>query len=564
MTVVQFVFDAAVVLGVSVAVVLASHRVRIPAVVGLLLAGVLVGPSGLALVPDVHEVELFAEIGVIFLLFSIGLELSFERLGELRRAFLVGGSLQCGLTIAATAGLAMVAGLAPNRAVFVGFLVALSSTAIVLKLYGDRRETTTPQGKVITGILLFQDILIVPMIVLTPVLAGAAAASPALIAGRLLLALLAVAAVFVVARRLMPPLLDAVARTRVRELGVLSAVLACLGMAALTAVLGFSLALGAFLAGIIISESEFSHQVVADTAPLRDLFTSIFFVSIGMLVDLHFAAGHIPMLLGLAGGVVLLKSLITGSAVVVLRFPARIAVIVALGLAQVGEFSFVLLEVGREHGMTGELLYQGFMGAAVLTMLLTPALIVVAPRLIRRAGGGTAAADEGSTAAPELEDHVVVVGFGPAGQTLARVLRGVAIPYRVVELNGDTVRRARSAGEPILYGDSSRREIQLHAGVPRARAVVFVISDIEAVRRSIRLARELNPRVYLVVRTRMQSQIEELTRCGADEVVAEEFETSLEVLVRVLGHSRVPPEVIAAETQRLRDEGYRRLREPEP
>ncbi len=559
MTVVQFVVDAAVLLAAAVAVVLLSQRVRIPAVVGLLLAGVLVGPSGLGLVHDVHEVELFAEIGVIFLLFSIGLELSFARLGELRRAFLVGGSLQCGLTIAAAAGLGVAAGLAPSRAVFVGFLVALSSTAVVLKLYGDRRETTTPQGKVITGILLFQDLLIVPMIVLTPVLAGAAAAAPVLIAGRLLLALLAVAVVFVVARRLMSPLLAAVARTRVRELGVLGAVLACLGMAALTAVLGFSLALGAFLAGIILSESEFSHQVVADTAPLRDLFTSIFFVSIGMLVDLHFVASHLHLLLGLAAGVVVLKSLVTVASVLALRFPLRLAAIVGLGLAQVGEFSFLLLEVGREHGMTSELLYQGFMGAAVLTMLLTPVLVAVAPRLTRRLGRREGAAAPGE---PELQDHVVVVGFGPAGQTLARVLNGVGIPYRLVELNGDTVRRARREGEPILYGDASRREIQLHAGVPRARAVVFVISDIEAVRRSVRLARELNPQVHLVVRTRMQSQIEELVGCGADEVVAEEFETSLEILTRVLAHAGMPADAIAVHTLRLRDEGYRLLRQP--
>ena len=555
--------ESVTILAAAIAVLLLSNRLRVPAVVGFLLTGVLIGPSGLGLVPDTERVEMFAEIGVVFLLFSIGLEFSLERLKQIRRFFFLGGAIQALVTLGLIVLLALPVGFPLPQAVFHGFLVILSSTAIVLKLYADRRELDAPQGKILIGILLFQDFLIVPMIVLTPVLAGTVAASAASIVLRFAGSLALVGLVFVVARYLMPRLLHLMVRTRIREVLVLGALTVCLGMALLTDALEFSLALGAFIAGIIISESEYSHQVVAEVTPFRDVFNSLFFISIGMLLEVPFALTHPLSVLGLAGAVLGVKALAGGAAAMILGFPRRIVAIVALALAQIGEFSFVLLRVGQSQGLLDHNLYQTFIAASILTMLATPLLVSVAPRLGEALGrwgrpAGAIQAPAGETR--EMRRHVVIVGFGVNGRNLARVLRAAHIPYRVLELDGEAVRRGLAEKEPILYGDATRREILEHAGIAEADVVVFAISDLEAVRRAIRLARELNPKVRIIVRTRLVNEIEELHRQGADEVIAEEFETSIEIFTRVLEHYHIPRNIIRAETRALRGGGFEMMR----
>lgn len=559
MTIHAFLQQSVTILAAAVAVILVSARLKIPSVVGFLLTGILIGPSGLRLVGDPAQVELFAEIGVVFLLFSIGLEFSLERLRQIRRFFFLGGSLQGALTLAGIVLLAVLAGFELRRGIFFGFLVVLSSTAVVLKLYADRRELDAPQGKVLIGILLFQDFLIVPMIVLTPVLAGVVEAGPLEIAGRFLVSLLVVGLVFAVARYGMPRLLHQLVRTGIREVLVLAALAICLGMALLTEALDFSLALGAFIAGIIISESEYSHQVVAEVVPFRDVFNSLFFISVGMLLDVPFALARPLPVLALAGAILAVKTGAAAGAVALLGFPARIVTLVALGLAQVGEFSFVLLEVGREHGLVDRGLFQVFIAASILTLLATPVLVGLAPRL----AAGLARKDRTAPEMPEgLRNHVVVVGFGVNGRNLARVLQAAQIRYRVIELDAALVRQGLREGKPMIYGDSTRRDILEHAGVPTAGAVVFGISDLEAVRRAIPLARDLNPGVYILVRTRLVDETEDLLRRGADEVVAQELETSIEIFTRVLERYHVPRNVIRAETRLLRAEGYRMMRVP--
>ena len=558
----EFLQEAVAILGAAVAVLLASHRLRIPPVVGFLLTGVLIGPSGLALVSDLHRVELFAEIGVIFLLFAVGLEFSLDRLRQIRRAFFLGGSLQSFLTIGAVTLIAVLAGTGPPRALFLGFLAALSSTAIVLKLYAERRELDAPQGKLVLGILLFQDFLLVPMIVLTPILAGSVRASPAAIAARFGLALLAVGAVFWVARYLMPRLLEVMVRTGIREVLVLGALFACLGFALLTERLEFSLALGAFIAGIIISESHYSPQIEAEIVPFRDVFNSLFFISIGMLLDLRYALAHPWAVLGIAAAVLALKAVATGAAVALLGYAWRIVVLVAAGLAQVGEFSFVLLRVGQEHGLVDPGVYQSFIAASLLTMVATPVLIALAPRW-GCWGAERKAPAAGEALAPDAPSgHVVVVGYGLSGRNLAHVLRAAGIPFVVLELAAEGVRRARAAGDPVLFGDATRRDILERAGVERASVVVFAISDLLAVLRAVTLARQLSPSVHIIVRTRMVAEIDALHRAGADEVIAEEFETSIEIFTRVLARYHVPANVIRAETRALRGERYAMLRSP--
>jgi CPA2 family monovalent cation:H+ antiporter-2 len=557
----EFLAKTVILLGSSVAVLLLSYRLRVPPVIGLLLTGVLVGPTGLGFISDPGQVELSAEIGVIFLLFLIGAEFSLERLRQIQRAFFLGGTLQSGLTIAAVAVIATLAGYSFSRALFFGFVVVLSSTAIVLKIYTDRKEMETPQGKVLTGVLLYQDFLIVPMIILTPVLGGAVQASALAVAGRFAISLVLVGLVFLTARYLMPRVLFHLVRTHVRELFVLGGLFICLGMALLTRSFDFSLALGAFVAGIILSESEYSPQMVADIVPFRDVFASLFFISIGMLLDLGFALQHAPALLGVAAAIVVVKAGAAALAVRALSFPPRIIAAVSLGLAQIGEFSFVLLKVGQENGLVDRDLYQLFIASSLLTMIATPALVKAADWLGAGASSthpGQHRGDDQAGPAPT----VVVVGFGVNGRNLSRVLKVAHIPYRVVELNGETVRRALKDGEPMLFGDVTRPEILEQAGVGGADMIVFAISDIAAVRRSIVLARRLNPKLHIIVRTRMVTEIEELVMLGADEVIAEEFETSIEIFTRVLEHLRVPRNVIRAETKVLRGDTYQMFRSP--
>ena len=558
----HFLRQAVVVLGAAEAMLLVSHRLRVPPLAALLLTGLVIGPSGAGLVSDSEAIRMLAEIGVVLLLFVIGLELSLGRLKEVRRPFLIGGSIQALLTTAIGAAAATIAGLRPGPALFFGFVLTLSSTAIVLKLYGDRREADSPHGKVALAILIFQDFLIVPMIVLTPVLGGEVAASAGELALRFGGSLAAVALILLSAHRLMPRLFLLLVRTRIREVLVLGALGICLAMAWLTHSFGFSLALGAFVAGIIVSETEYSHQVVADMVPFRDVFASVFFVSVGMLVDLRFVAAHAPAVFGLAIAVVVAKVLACGVAVAALRFPARTVASVALGLAQVGEFSFVLMEVGHSHGLLQGERYQLLLSAAVLTMLATPALLPLGPTVWLRLRG-SAPRDQGDQPTAEARSgHVIVIGFGVGGGLLVQVLRETHIPYVVVELNGETVRRAREAGEPILYGDATRREILHHAGIETASVVVFALSDPAATRYGVRLARDLNPTLQIIVRTRTVDEIGELRQRGADQVVAEEFETAIEIFTRVLARFHVPRNIVRAQTRLLRGEGYRMLRAP--
>lgn len=559
----SLLLDAVLLLAVAVGVVFACAKVRVPPIVGLIGAGMLVGPSGFALVPDPEEVELFAEIGVVLLLFIIGLELSIGQLKELGRPFFLGGFLQAGVTLALGAGVVLARVPSAREAVFVGMAVALSSTAVVLKLYDQRRETATPAGRSVLGILLFQDFLIVPMIVLTPVLAGTAAASPGALAIRFGGAFAVIGLVAATASFVMPKILHQVARLRVRELSVLVGLLVCLAMSWMTGHFGFSLALGAFLAGILVSETEYSHQMIADIVPFRDVFASLFFMSVGMLVDVPAALGRLPLLLGLTALLLVGKALVAAIAIRVTGTPIRVAVVGGMGLAQVGEFSFVLMDVGRANGLLAGEAFQILLGAAVLTLVATPAMIGVAPA-VGRWVAARFREDVSRTGEVEkgIRDHVIVVGFGTNGALLARVLESAHVRFVAIELNAETVRVARGRGVPMIYGDATRPEILEHAGIERARVVVFAISDADALERAVRLAREKNPKLHVLVRTRQVGEIEQLRQAGADDVVAEEFESAIEIYTRVLQCFHVPRNVVRAQTRILRGEGYRMLRSP--
>jgi CPA2 family monovalent cation:H+ antiporter-2 len=566
--------DLVILIAVAIPVVVAAHRARIPTVVGFLLTGMVIGPHGLGLVRESASVEALAELGAVLLLFTVGLELSLSRMLRMGRVVLQGGSFQVILTLAlAAVGLAGT-GTPFSRAVFAGALVALSSTAIVLKAYAERGELDTPHGRVAVGILLFQDLAVVPLMLLVPILAGGVSqgGEPGGVGGAALRgvlgATLVVGGLVVGGRLVVPWLLEQLVRLRNREIFTLAVLFLGLAAALLTSSFGLSLALGSFLAGLVISESEFGLQALSDVLPFRDAFSGIFFTAVGMLLDLGFVVDHAGLVGGSALLLLLLKTGVVAIVVLTLGRSLHVGLLTGLGLAQVGEFSFVLAGAGLARGLLQDHSYQVFLGAAVLSMLAAPFLIAAADpvaRLVERVLGlGASRAPAGVPGEAKLSDHTIVVGYGLNGRNVARALAAAEIPYVILEQNGPVVRRARLQREPIHFGDGTRAEVLERVGIARARVVVFVIASAAEERRGVAVARHLNPRARIIVRTRYVAEVEELQRLGADEVVPEEFETSLEIFARVLRHYAVPPDTIRREIEQARADHYEMLREQEP
>ncbi|MGH7828987.1 MAG: cation:proton antiporter, partial [Candidatus Binatia bacterium] len=522
-----------IVLSATISIVFLFQKLRLPPIVGFLLAGVIIGPHGWGLIRDAQQVETLAGIGVVLLLFTIGVEFSLGQLLALHRSVIWGGVLQIVVTTLAVLGLSLVGGYDFHLGLFYGFLVSLSSTVIVLKIYHDRGEIDSLQGRLAAGILLFQDLCLVPMMLLVPVLSQSGTVSVSLVAWALVKAVVALGLILWGARTLLPWLLRQIVLLRNRELFILFVILVGLGTAWLTAEFGLSLALGAFIAGLVISESEFSHQVVADILPLRDCFSGIFFISIGMLLDLEFLAGDPWMPLVNLIVIVGIKAVVVFSVFWRLYRSLRLGVLLGVSLAQIGEFSFILAAAGRSHGLLTAGGEQGFLAASILSMVATPFLIDWAHSLAFGLEAMAVTPSDPLTRATadkrEGAGHVIVVGYGLNGQNLTRVLNEVSIPYAVLEMDPDLVSRARAGGETVFFGDGTRPEVLRKVEIEQARVLVIAISDPVATARIVSQARSLNPDLYIIVRTRYVAEIEHLYQLGANQVIPEEFETSVEI-----------------------------------
>jgi len=561
--------DLLLVLLASVPIAFIFNLLRLPTIVGFMITGVLIGPYGLRLIRDVHAIELLAEIGVVLLLFTIGLEFSLRRILEMKRTVLLGGGLQVILTTLLASALAYLLGRPVNQAIFFGFLFALSSTAIVLKSYIDRAEIDSPHGRAGVGILLFQDLSVVPMMLMIPILSGSRGSSPSRIILTLVIASAALAAIILTARIIVPYLLHHIVRLRSSEVFIISIVLLILGISWLTSQLGLSLALGAFIAGIVLSESEYSHQIVADILPFRDVFNSLFFISIGMLLSLSALASNVFTVLGWVGMLLIGKTLLILAVVRLLGYSLRVSIMTAVGLAQIGEFSFILAKAGLPEGLLSATDYQRFLGASILSMIATPFLIKAAPRIgyaVQSVSGpgsvlepSVVGFDPGEA---DLRDHVIIVGYGLNGRNLAKVLSRTGVPYVVLELNAESVRKAREEVARVVYGDATRREVLNQVGIEHSRIIVLAISDPAATRHTASLARQMNPDIHIIVRTRYMSEMQDLLELGADEVIPEEFETSIEIFSRVLRDYGIARHVIQRQITAIRSEGYQMLRMP--
>jgi CPA2 family monovalent cation:H+ antiporter-2 len=562
----NFLRQLIIVLTATIAIVFVFQKLRLPTIVGFLLAGVIIGPHGFQLIQSVDQVETLAEIGVVLLLFTIGLEFSLETILSVQRRVVWAGLMQVLLTTLVVLAVARLLGVSVEVGLFYGFLVSLSSTAIVLKIYHDRGEINSLQGRLASGLLLFQDLCVVPMMLLLPVLAGSGQQSIFSIVWVLAKSLIALGAIVWTARQFLPRLLHQVALLRNREIFVLFVVLVCFGTAWLTSESGLSLALGALVAGLVISESELSHQIVADVLPLRDCFSGIFFISVGMLLNLGLLSQDYRIALFELLLMIGIKSLVLFGVFWWLYRSIRLGVVLGLGLAQIGEFSFILAKAGINFKLLSPAEGQIFLAASILSMIATPFLIQWAHAWafgfegFFKDSGIDRAASAGASGEVPATGHVVVVGYGLNGQNLARVLKEVSIPYRVLEMDPDLVRSAKAAGEPISFGDGTRPEILQQVGIQQARVLVIAISDPAATARLVFQARRLRADLYIIVRTRYVAEIDHLYRLGANQVIPEEFETSVEIFARVLQEYHVPRNVISLQVDLIRKEHYGTLR----
>lgn len=573
----NLLYDIVIILFSAIVIILISSRIRIPSVVGFLFTGMIIGPYTAKLIKNTHDIELFAEIGIVLMMFIIGIEFSIKKLHRIRKLIVIGGGGQVIFTVAAVFGLSLLFGYGVNTSIFFGFLVSMSSTAIVLKLLQDRRQLDAPHGKIELGILLFQDLCVVPMVVLTPILgisiAGAEGTDTIDALKKIAIAVIVINAVFFALRYLLPHILYAIVKTRLKEIFIIASLFLCLGISVLTSYLGLSLALGAFMAGLLISETKYSHQVSADILPFKEVFNSLFFISVGMLLDFNYLFQNTATVFSMAAGIFILKSLVVGALVLLLKYPLRVAIIAGFGLAQVGEFSFILAKLGLGYSLISQDIFQAFLASSIFTMIITPFVFNLSPRAATRIEKGrifkplkrieTSRSHQNSEDEDrhEIKNHTIIVGYGLNGRNLARVLKRRKVPYVIIELNPDNVKEAAEKNETVVYGDATKEHILEEAGIKNAKLVTFAISDPLVIDHAVATARMLNRNIYIIARTKYVSEIDRLYELGADTVFSEEYETSIEILAKVMMHYGLSKEAVNRELEELHKQRYAQIRD---
>ncbi|MDD4136603.1 MAG: cation:proton antiporter [Methanoregula sp.] len=553
---------------ISILLLYVGQRFGLPSIVSFLIIGMLAGPYGFAIITDEASIETFGEIGIMLLLFTIGLEFSFERLLKSWRTVIIGGLIQLCTTIVAVTVVTYALHVPFTSALVFGFIISLSSTAIVMKILQERREVDTLPGRTLFGILLFQDLAIIPMMLILPIFMGSSGpdfnALPrgiAAVAGILIL-------IIILARWVIPGLLYRVASQQSRELFFITIAGICVIVAWLTNQAGLSYTLGAFVAGLIIGESDYNIDALSHIIPFRDVFASIFFLSIGMLLNTQSLLGDpsFVMLILLIVVLIIGIKILTGIfAAACLGMPARVSIFTGFALCQVGEFSFVLAKTGLESSFIPEQIYQIFLAAAIITMALTPFMMSAAPKateLYYRLRPHHATRDartrsDPAGAVPEIRDHIIIAGYGITGKSVARAAEITGIPYMVIEMNPDIIRREKFTRRPyFLFGDASQEELLEHAGIRNARALVVVVSEQEVVPRIVHMARQMSPDLYIIARTTHIRHAQYLLDLGADEVISEEFEAAREIFTRTLKKYQLPEPEIAKIVKKIQTWGY--------
>ncbi|HUT75072.1 MAG TPA: cation:proton antiporter [Armatimonadota bacterium] len=560
--------ELTIALGAGLAGGLVARSLRLPTIVGYLVAGVAAGPAGLNVVRDLDTVTSMAELGVALLLFALGVELSLRSLRQGKLAALVAAPTQLALSVGLGYGLGELLGWGFNPALILGFALALSSTMVVVRLLGDRGELHTNHGRLMIAVLLVQDLAAVLMVGVLPFLAGTSAMGLAALGGLLIKGLIFLLGVFVLAHWLVPALLRVVARSYNKEVFVALAAMLCFGGAFGAHYLGFSLALGAFVAGLVLGESDYSHEVLADITPLRDLFGMVFFVSLGLLFDPASVLDHPAWALAILAAVVAGKAAIVVAACLLARFHVRSALVAGLGLANVGEFSFVVATVAFSSGLITREHLSLVQAVAAISLLLSPALFGAGGALYRRLRL-VAAADE-QLAREELRDlpqgcaereaFVLLCGYGRVGRHVGETLLEDGEHFAVVDFDQGVVAELRSRGTPAFYGDAASWRVLEAAGAERCCLAVLALPDAITTRLAIRALKRVNPHLAVLARVHPTEEIDPMYREGADEVVQAEFEASLEIIRHTLLHLGREPAAAQARVDAVRRQRYLALR----
>ncbi|MDD4671339.1 MAG: cation:proton antiporter [Bacteroidales bacterium] len=564
---IEFLKVIVVIFALASLVIFIFNKLKLPSVVGFLLTGIIAGPYALGLISDVEIIDVLAEIGVILLLFIIGMEFSLRKLMKIRNIVFIGGMLQVGISILVVVGILHFFSQIPyNQAVFIGFLVALSSTAIILKVLQEKDQIETHHGKISLGILIFQDLIIVPMMLLIPFLSGESSD-----VGSELLLLLAktiglLGVTFVFARWLIPYVLHKIAVSNSQELFLIAIIVIGFAIASFSAWLGLSLALGAFLAGLAIPESSYSYQAIGNIIPFRDVFASFFFISIGMLLDVNFFIANWLSIVTITIILITLKSIIIGIVSFVLGYPFRVAFRTGLILSQIGEFSFVLAKIGLSNQLIDNHLYQIFLAVAILSMSVTPIFIIFSkpitrffeklpmPLIVRN---GLKKLPKKHKA--ELTGHTILVGTSQYS-SLMRSMLLANIPFVIIDTDADLIRDMQNQGINAVYGDAQYKSVLEEASVKDASSMLLYVEGTNHKAIIIKAAKMLNPKLHTVVRTRYIDDLEYLYEMGADDVIPIEFEAFLEMFSRALNHYLIPHTEIERLLAKIRANGYKAFR----
>lgn len=571
----EAITDISIIFGLAILVLLICNYLKIPTLIGFILTGVIAGPGVTDLIGENENLAVFAEIGVIFLLFSIGIEFSLKDMIRIRKQVFVGGGLQVVLTIIVTALVSHFIGLPWHQAIFMGMLFSLSSTAIVLNFLQSSGRLQSAQGRGSMAMLIFQDIAVVPLVLLTPYLAMNSGGVGLDFFITILKAIVTVGGVLILARVVMPKFLFLVAKSRSSELFLLTIIVVCLSVAWLTAQIGLSLSLGAFLAGLIISESEYSHEAFGTILPFREVFTSFFFISIGLLVDIKFLFEHAFWITLITAGVMLAKSIIAGFSSLLTGNSARVSLLSGIFISQVGEFSFVLADHGIKSKVLQSANYQMFLSVSLVSMALTPFIIqksdaltillnnmMMNKALRKRFKHLSQRPSLKASNEPKLNDHIVLVGYGDTGKNIARVVRMAKIPFAAIDLDPQVVLAAgKKKNEHILYGNATTPSVLQHAGITSARvAVISIGGNRTEVRKVVMAIKKIAPNIFIIATTRKLSEVVKLFDVGANDVISEQFETSIELTMRILSRYLVPRAEIEDFVVKLRSMNYKMMR----
>lgn len=551
--------DFLIIIGLSIFVVFLFNKLKLPSIVGFLLTGMIAGPYGLKLIQDAHSVEQISEIGVILIMFSIGMEFSLKKLLNIKRNIFLGGGLQVVSTIILVILILAFSDFKLNQSIFVSFLVALSSTALIMKLLLAGGATDSPQGRISLSIAIFQDLAILPMILLAPLLAG----GDINIGNEILMLFLKIFSIglflFVSIKFIMPNLIFQIAKTRVKELFILVVIAICGVTVWLSSISGISLALGAFMAGLIISETDYSSEALGIIEPFREVFASFFFVSVGMLLNLSFLIDNFYLVITIVSLLILVKFISGFVAAYALTKSLRVSIVTSLLIAQIGEFAFVLAAVGFASGLLDNFTYQIFLSTTIISITLTPFLLRLgeyfAGKLAHR-DDSTRSEDDSKLPESILSNHLIIIGYGLNGRNLALAASFANINYLIIEMNPVTVREQKALGKNIIFGDATKENVLEHAFIERAKVVVSTIPDPSAERALVVAVKRKNPDVYLIIRTRYDREMTPLYSLGADEVIPEEFETSIELFNRVLNKYNIDEDEIMKFTNKIRGNRY--------